>query len=138
MTLLLSCLAFFVGLPMALFFAYAIGVQYERERWPDWLPLLRGRRLPMWLRAVCACVAAFGLVIDVLANWTVLAIYLWEWPKRRPSVMHTEWTFSTRLERLVLTYGWRWCISWRIARMLNWIAPPGKPHIHNAVLAAIT
>lgn len=125
-------LAFFVGLPMALFFAYAIGVQYERERWPDWLPLLRGRQFPVWLRAICAVVAAVGLVIDVLANWTVLSLYLWEWPKWRPWVMHTEWTFSTRLERLVLSQGWRSRIAWPIARQLNWIAPPGKPHIHNA------
>lgn len=125
-------LMFFVGLPMALFFAYAIGVQYERERWPGWLPLLRGRRFPVLLRVICAIVAAVGLLIDVLANWSVLALYLWEWPRRIPWVPNTEWTFSTRLERLVLERGWRARIAWPIAHTLNWIAPPNKPHIHNA------
>ena len=112
--------AIFMGLPMALFFAYAIGIQYQRES------------LPLVVRGVCAIVAAVGLVIDVLANWTVLSVYLWEVPLVPSQWSRIEWTFSTRLERLVLESGWRSRTALPISRLLNWVAPPGKPHIHNA------
>jgi hypothetical protein len=105
---------FFVGLPGALFFAYAIGIQYERES------------LPHWLRDVCLIVAGIAVLIDVVAEWTVLSIYLLEWPKDR------EYTFSDRLERLVTETGWRSRVAWPIARLLNRISPPGRPHIINA------
>ena len=118
--------AYFVGLPMALFFAYAVGIQYQRES------------LPLPVRGLCAVVAAMGLVIDVLANWTVLSVYLLELPLIPSQWANIEWTFSTRLERLVTEQGWRSRIAWPIARLLNWLAPPGKPHIHNAGKAAAT
>jgi hypothetical protein len=107
-------LLFFVGLPGALFFAYAIGIQYQRES------------LPRWLRNVCEVIAGFALLIDVAAEWTVLSLYLWERPRQH------EYTFSDRLERLVTENGWRSRIAWPIALLLNWIAPPGHPHILNA------
>lgn len=125
-----SLLAFFLGLPMALFFAYAIGIQYQREAWPVWMPLLGSKPFPQWLRDICEVVAAIALLIDVPANWTVLSLYFWEWPGPN------EYTFSTRLERLVTQTGWRSRIAWPIARLLNRIAPPGHPHIKNAVEVA--
>lgn len=106
---------FFVGLPVALFFAYAIGIQYQRESW--W----------QWARNVCLVIAGIAVLIDVLAEWTVLSLYLWELPREH------EYTFSDRLERLVTETGWRSRIAWPIALLLNWIAPPGHPHIKNAV-----
>ena len=78
-----------------------------------------------WWRCV-APVTVLALLIDVAANHTELALLLWEWPRRG------EWTFSTRLERLVLTTGWRGRVACGIARVLNWLAPPGHPHIKNA------
>lgn len=111
---------FFVGLPVALFFAYAIGIQYQRESWPQ------------WARNVCLVIAGIAVVIDVLAEWTVLSLYLWERPKEH------EYTFSDRLERLVTETGWRSRIAWPIALLLNAIAPPGHPHIKNAVRGRTT
>jgi hypothetical protein len=108
-------LAFFVGLPAALFVTYAIGIQYQRES------------LWAWVRGICEVVAIIAMVIDVIAEWTVLSLYFMEWP-----LIH-EYTFSDRLERLVTETGWRSRIAWPIARVLNWIAPPGHPHIINAV-----
>lgn len=89
---------------------YPIAIQYERGGW--------------W--RVVAPVTALALVIDVAANWTELSLAMWELPRRG------EWTFSTRLERLVLLSGWRGNVARCIARMLNWIAPPSHPHIKNA------
>jgi hypothetical protein len=113
-------LLFFVGQPVALFFGYSLGIQYQRESWPQ------------WARNVCEFVAGFALLIDVLANWTVLSIYLWEWPRWKQNELQPEWTFSTRLERLWFDTGWRGRVARPIARLLNWIAPPGHPHIKNA------
>lgn len=89
---------------------YPIAVQYERGGW--------------W--RVVAPITALAMVIDVAANHTELSLALWERPRRG------EWTFSTRLERLVLISGRRGNVARRIARALNWIAPPGHPHIKNA------
>lgn len=73
---------------------YPIAIQYERGGW--WRILL-----PVTLLA---------LAIDVLANWTELAI-VFGLPRRG------EWTFSKRLRRLSLLPGWRstaarWCIAY--------------------------
>jgi hypothetical protein len=101
-------LMFFLGLPMALFFGYSVGIQFKRESWPQ------------WLRNVCEVVVCFALVVDFIANMTVLSIYLWELPQ-----IHElrEWTFSTRLERLWSDTTWRGRIARPIARMLNFIDP---------------
>lgn len=107
----LALLLFFVGQPVALFFAYTLGIQYQRGGW--------------W--SVLEGVAVLALIIDVIANLTVLSLYLWDFPQRG------EWTFSTRLERLVLQPGWRGRVALAIGRLLNRIAPPGHPHIKNAV-----
>lgn len=111
----------FVGLPVILLIGYAIGIQYQRES------------LPMVLRAVCAVVGVVALLLDVLANWTVLSVYMLEWPRWRADVVHAEWTFSTRLERLWFDAGWRGKVARPIARLLNRLSPPGHPHIKAAV-----
>lgn len=111
----------FIGIPVILLISYAIGIQYQRES------------LPMLLRAVCAAVAVVALLLDVLANWTVLSVYMLEWPRWRADVVHAEWTFSTRLERLWFDTSWRGKVARQIARLLNWLSPPGHPHIKAAV-----
>lgn len=118
---------FFIGLPLALFIGYAIGIQYERQTWPAWVPALRGKTFPEWLRYLCAVVVFLALIVDVIANWSVFWICFWQKPRRG------EFTFSDRLERWVTEPGWRASLAWPIARLLNWLAPPGHPHIHNAV-----
>ena len=108
-------------LPLLMLVLYAIGIQYQRES------------LPQWLRDVCLGVASLALVLDVLLNWTLFSLYLWELPRWKDGEIKPEYTFSDRLERLVLTNGWRGAVARPIALMLNWIAPPGHPHIHNAI-----
>lgn len=74
---------------------YPIAIQYERGGW--WYLL--------------APVTLLALVIDVIANYTELALLTWDFPRRG------EWTFSKRLRRLSLLPGWRstaarWCIAY--------------------------
>lgn len=90
--------------------------------------MLGGDPFPQWLRYICGVIAFLALLVDVPSNWSVLSIYMRQWPKQG------EWTFSTRLERLCLDLMiWQGRAALQIARVLNWIAPPGKPHIKNAV-----
>lgn len=83
---------------------YAIGIQIERRGW--WLALL-----PVTLVA---------LVLDVVLNYTELALLTLDFPRRG------EWTFSTRLKRLRDATGWRGHTARYIARGLDAIAPTGR------------
>lgn len=83
---------------------YPIAIQIERGGW--------------W--RILAPITILALLVDVLANFTELSLAMWEWPHRG------EWTFSTRLERLIREQGWRGDIARPVARILNFIAPSGK------------
>lgn len=72
---------------------YPIAIQYERGGW--WYLL--------------APVTLLALLIDVVANYTELALLTWDLPRRG------EWTFSTRCKRLQHDQGWRG----RIARLVK-------------------
>jgi hypothetical protein len=87
-----------------LLLCYPLAVQVERGGW--WLVLA-----PFTL-----CV----LAIDVLANYTELALLSWDFPQRK------EYTFSTRLLRLKHDTGWRGKASKPIITYLNYFAPNGK------------
>ena len=54
-----------------------------------------------WRRWVCAIPACIVFLIDILANYTELALLTWDWPRKG------EYTFSTRLARLQFDTGWR-------------------------------
>jgi hypothetical protein len=83
---------------------YVVGIQYQRGGW--------------W--RLCVVVAVPALLLSVLANFTVLALITWDWPKRG------EWTFSQRLARLLHAPGWRGLLAWAIARfLLDWADPDG-------------
>lgn len=114
---MIAVLFLLLGLPASMLLLYTIGIQYQREGW--WT----------WVRGVCKVVAGFALLLDFLLNWTLFSVYLWELPLSAPKVAKTEWTLSDRLERLVLESGWRAAIGRPLARLLNWIAPPGHIHI---------
>jgi hypothetical protein len=103
-----------VGLPVLMLALYAVGIQYQRES------------LPQWLRNVCECIAGFALLLDAVLNWSLFSLYLWEWPRWKENELQPEWTFSTRLERLIRQVGWRSNIARRIAAVLNFIAPSGR------------
>jgi hypothetical protein len=105
----MSALLVFVGLPALMLVLYTVGIQYERKNKYE---------------VAFKCVAALALVLDVILNWTLFALYLWDWPKYR---LH-EWTLSTRLVRLNLDLGWRGVISRGLSVVLNYIAP-SKIHI---------
>ena len=109
-----------VWLPLLMLVLYAVGIQYQRES------------LPQWLRDVCSGVAVFGLVLDVLLNWTLFSLYLWELPRWGKGQPKPEYTFSDRLERLWSDATWRGKVARPIALLLNWIAPRKHPHIKEA------
>jgi len=64
---------------------YPIAVQAERGGW--------------WL--IVTPVTFVALILDVVANYTELALITWDFPTKG------EWTFSTRLKRLQYYTGWR-------------------------------
>lgn len=72
---------------------YPIAVQAERGGW--------------WL--IVTPVTFIALVLDVVANYTELALITWDFPAKG------EWTFSTRLKRLQYYTGWRGSFA-RVAR----------------------
>ena len=83
---------------------YIVGVQYKRG----------GAWLAMYPVAFAA------LVLDWAMNYTVFAVMLWDFPRKG------EWTFSTRLERLVRSTGWRQVLAQAIAHyMLDPFDPDG-------------
>jgi hypothetical protein len=82
---------------------YCIGIQYERGGW--------------W--KLCLPIALVGLVIDVIANHTELAIITRDFPKRG------EWTFSKRLARLQKNTNWRGDFARYVGGCLDKIAPSG-------------
>jgi hypothetical protein len=83
---------------------YPLAIQYERGGW--------------W--RIIAPVTVLALLIDVIANYTELSLAFWEWPR------YGEWTFSTRLNRLITWEDWRGSVARPIAAVLNYIAPSGK------------
>ena len=81
--------ALLLSIPL-LWALYAIGIQYQRGGW--------------W--RVCLAAALPAMVLNVLLNYTLLALLTWDWPRKG------EWTFSTRLRRLVNAPGWRGVLAW--------------------------
>jgi len=64
----------------------------------------------------------FGLValpVDIILNFTELALVTLDFPKR------SEWTFSTRLFRLQYNTDWRGDMARYFVKVLNAIAPSG-------------
>lgn len=86
---------------------YVIGIQYQRGGW--------------W--RVCLVAALPAIVLNVLMNFTVLALITWDWPRKG------EWTFSNRLSRLILDTGWRGTLAWYTARYLLDRFDPDGVHI---------
>lgn len=80
---------------------YPLAVQYERGGW--------------W--KLLAPVTLFALVIDIVANYTELALLTWDFP------MQGEYTFSTRLKRLQRERGWRGSLARPIVVYLNFFYP---------------
>jgi hypothetical protein len=83
---------------------YPLAVQYERGGW--------------W--RVLAPVTLFTLVVDIIANYTELALLTWDFPKQG------EYTLSTRLKRLQYDLSWRGELAPYIVTYLNFFAPNGK------------
>jgi hypothetical protein len=97
------------GVP-ALWVLYPVAIQYERAG------MGQSRA---WL--LCYVFVLPALIIDVLVNWTSLAV-IFGWPRRG------EWTFSTHLARL---YGApeesnRRSVARYITTALNCLAPSGR------------
>lgn len=109
-------LLFPLYIPLALALGYLIGIQYNRY----------------WILYPLIIVAIPTLFLDVLANYTILSIYMWEKPNKFSFYLgRIEYTFSDRLERLVLSSGWRCNIARFIAKWMNKVAP--IKHINNMI-----
>lgn len=75
--------------------------------------------LTAWVFAFPLIVIA--LILDVFLNFTVFAVLTWDFPKKG------EWTFSQRLNRLVLSDNWRGSVArWVAASLLDPYDPSGK------------
>lgn len=84
---------------------YIVAVQYLRGGW--------------W--RLLAPFTFVALVLDVVLNYTELALLTWDWPRDRYEV-----TFSNRLKRLVARDDWRGKLARYIAtKMLNPYDPTG-------------
>jgi hypothetical protein len=107
---ILLCVAAAVVVPiLVLWIGYVIGIKYERGGW--WRLLL--------------LVAGPAAVLDIILNYTVLALLTLDFP--RPG----EYTFSKRVERLVLDEGWRGEFAfWIAVKLLDPYDPDGF-HIKN-------
>ena len=104
-------LCVFAALPPALAVAYGVYIQFERGG--------------LW--TVFRLAGLIGWPLDFVANYTTLALLFWAWPGR-------NYTFSKQLERhLVKDIGLRGFVAWRVAKVINWIAPSGK-HIDMGVI----
>lgn len=67
-----------------------------------------------------------AIIADIIANYTILIVLMLDVPQEG------EYTFSKRLERLVLETGIRGKICLVIAKILNWF-DPSHNHIKNAM-----
>lgn len=85
--------------------------------WLLYTPAIQYQRGGFWLLFAPFAIAAF--LVDVLANYTELALLMWDFP--RPG----EYTFSNRLYRLQSNQDWRGVPARYIVRVLNAIAPSG-------------
>lgn len=83
---------------------YPIAIQYERKGW--------------WYLVLPITIVA--LVIDVLANYTELALLTLDFPKAG------EYTFSQRLVRLNKNQGIRGIIARKVSVVLDALAPSGR------------
>ena len=83
---------------------YPLAVQYERGGW--------------W--KLLAPLTLVTLLLDVVLNYTELALLTWDRP------LSGEWTFSTRLKRLQTDRGWRGVLARYVVVYLNFFAPDGK------------
>jgi hypothetical protein len=111
----------FLGLPILMFVLYVIGIQYERIT------------LPMPVRLFCLVFALPALILDFILEWTVISVYLWQWPQDADDgTGNTEWTISDRLNRLCLQTDWRGSVTLAISKVLNTFAYRNN-HIPNAV-----
>ena len=103
---LLQAFLIAISLPVLLALLFPIAIQINRGGW--------------W--RVVAPVTLLALLIDVLANYTTLALLLWDFPRVG------EYTFSDRLVRLTRRPDWRGDIARDIATILNRIDP-----LHNHI-----
>ena len=83
-----------------------------------YIPAIQVERGGWWL--VLTPIALVTLVIDVIANYTELALITWDYPQKR------EYTFSTRLLRLKHDNGLRGRFARSVIAYLNYFDPQGN------------
>ena len=90
---------------LAMWLLYIVGVQYKRGG--------------VW--GMLAPITVIALVLDVVGNYTLFALLTWDFPRAG------EYTFSTRLSRLVHYDDWRGDLARDIAwYLLDPFDPSGR------------
>lgn len=101
----MTWLALLISSPLLLWLAYIPAIQFRRGGW--W------RLMYPFTFAVARA--------DIILNYTVLALYTWDWPRKG------EYTFSKRLDRLTMLDGWRGDVySFVAVEMLDRFDPTGR------------
>ena len=101
---------FFLLSPWILFFFYTVTIQYARGG----------------LFKIFAVFGVIAIPLDIFYNYTAFIVLMMDIPQRK------EYTFSSRLERLILRNDWRGKFATEIAICLNAICPTHN-HIKNAI-----
>jgi len=91
-----------VALPL-MFLLYVVGIQYQAGG-------------ICW---VLVPVVLVGWLLDLLLNYTTLAFYTWDRPRRA----EREYTFSQRMPRLIASGGTVGWLCLKLAHALNALAP---------------
>lgn len=112
---ILSIVILFFSPTFLLMILYPIGVQSTRTS-----------TIAKLFYPITIPVVILALILDVIANYTSLALLTLDFP------MKGEYTFSTRMDnRLVFNTNWLGTVSRAICKVLNWFTYPEK-HIKNA------
>lgn len=82
------------------------------------IPAIQYKRGGVW--QVFYIVTIPALFLDVLLNYTSLALLTWDWPQDK------EYTFSRRLSRLNTYSTWKGKVARMVTSYLNAIDPTGK------------
>lgn len=87
--------------------------------WLAYIPAIQYKRGGFW--RLMYPVTLIVALADIALNYTVLAFYTWDWPRKG------ELTFSKRLDRLILLDGWVGVVCRYIAfHLLDPIDPSGR------------
>ena len=115
MTYALYFIAGILALLNTLFVLYVFSMNVQRVQ--------ETHRMTAWHWLLAGAYVILAIALDVVLNYTVLALMTWDFPKAK------EYTFSQRLNRLVKDTGWRGVAARGIAFVLNPFDSDPRGHV---------